>query len=258
MPTEDLGDPFLLILYLLKILVTHSCWFYALCLPIHKLFILVSFQFPKIIVPVMFQKGSFLLCSKKDRSCYVPKRIVLVSLQFPKCIAELFLLGSKKLRSKIDCSFLASLWSGLEKVLISPWLVTLLHICGVTPQSPISLVTPHNRRRLRIERRHLRIERRRLHIERQVFWVFHDDHNVFWCFTSGSQCFTRVSWCFTVFNVLWCLASRATIGGATATATADRLRDLDNVTGIGDNAAGIGDNSAEIGDDAAGIVNIAA
>ena len=31
-------------------------------------------------------------------------------------------------------------WAGLEKVLISPWLVTLLHICGVvpTPQSPIS------------------------------------------------------------------------------------------------------------------------
>ena len=30
--------------------------------------------------------------------------------------------------------------TGLEKVLISPWLVTLLHICGVTPtpQSPIS------------------------------------------------------------------------------------------------------------------------
>ena len=28
-PTEDLGDPFLLILCLLKILTTHSCRFYA-------------------------------------------------------------------------------------------------------------------------------------------------------------------------------------------------------------------------------------
>ena len=53
-------------------------------------------------------------------------------------------------------------------------------------------------------------------------------------------------------NVLWCLASRATIG------VADRLRDCDNAAGIGNNAAGIGNNSAEIGDDTAGIVDIAA
>ena len=59
--------------------------------------------------------------------------------------------------------------SGLEKVLISPRLVTLLHICGVipTPQSPISPVTPRDRRRRRAERRRLRIERRRLRIERR-------------------------------------------------------------------------------------------
>ena len=56
-------------------------------------------------------------------------------------------------------------------------------------------------------------------------------------------------------NVLWCLASRTTIGDRAA---ADRLRDRDNATGIGDNSAEIGDNSAEIGDDAAGIVDIAA
>ena len=44
-----------------------------------------------------------------------------------------------------------------------------------------------------------------------------------------------------------------------------RVRDRDNVAGIGDNAAGIGDNAAgigdnspEIGDDASGIFNIAA
>ena len=53
-------------------------------------------------------------------------------------------------------------------------------------------------------------------------------------------------------NVLWCLASRATIGAA------DRLRYRDNAAGIGDNSAEVGDNSAEIGDGAAGIVDIAA
>ena len=58
-------------------------------------------------------------------------------------------------------------------------------------------------------------------------------------------------------NVLWCVASRATIG--------DRLRDRDNAVGIGDNsteigdgATGIGDGAAGIGDGAAGIVDIAA
>ena len=58
-------------------------------------------------------------------------------------------------------------------------------------------------------------------------------------------------------NVLWCLASRATIDVATS-ATADRLKDRDNAAGIGDNSAEIGNNSAEIGDGAAGIVDIAA
>ena len=56
-------------------------------------------------------------------------------------------------------------------------------------------------------------------------------------------------------NVLMCLASCATIGDGAA---ADRLRDSDNVAGIGDNSAETGDNSAEIGDGAAGIVDIAA
>ena len=59
--------------------------------------------------------------------------------------------------------------------------------------------------------------------------------------------------CFMMFyyvnNVLWCLASHATIGA--------RLRDRDNAAGIGDNSAEIGDNSAEIGDGTAGIVDIA-
>ena len=65
-------------------------------------------------------------------------------------------------------------------------------------------------------------------------------------------------------NVLWCLASRATIGIG-ARGAADLLRDRDNAAGIGDNSAEVGNNSAEvggnsaeIGDGAAGIVDIAA
>ena len=48
-------------------------------------------------------------------------------------------------------------------------------------------------------------------------------------------------------NVLWCLACHSTIGDHAA---ADRLKDHDKATEIGD-------NSAEIGDGAAGIVDIA-
>ena len=54
------------------------------------------------------------------------------------------------------------------------------------------------------------------------------------------------------YYVLWCLASRATIGIGDR-ADANRLRDRDNLTGIGDNSAEIGDNSAEIGDNSAEI-----
>ena len=62
MPTEDLGDPFFLILCLLKILVTNSYQFYVYWRSWRfngDPFILVSFQFPKII---------FLLRSKKDHA----------------------------------------------------------------------------------------------------------------------------------------------------------------------------------------------
>ena len=64
---------------------------------------------------------------------------------------------------------------------------------------------PRDRRRRCPKRRRLPIERRRLRIERRyrrIEWrLFHD----------VSQCFK----CFMMFyNVLWCLASRATIGVA--------------------------------------------
>ena len=57
-------------------------------------------------------------------------------------------------------------------------------------------------------------------------------------------------------NVLWCLASRATIGIGDC-AAADRLRDRDKAGGIGANSAEISNNSEEIDDGAAGIVDIA-
>ena len=96
--------------------------------------------------------------------------------------------------------------------------------------APILPVSPH-------DRRHLHIERRYRHIEWQVFEcfmlfhnvlrVFHDVllvvHDVLLVVHDVSQCFTCVSWCFTMFNnVLWSLASRATIGVA-ALATAQPL-----------------------------------
>ena len=86
MPTEDLGNPFLLILCLLKIFATNSCWLNALCLPIGKLlFVLVSFQFPKIIVFFYIQK-SIVLVLLQVTKCIVPKNFVLVFLQFSKFI----------------------------------------------------------------------------------------------------------------------------------------------------------------------------
>ena len=125
--------------------------------------------------------------------------------------------------------------------------------------APISPVTPHDRRRRqserrrrRIERRRVRIEQRRLRIERRYYcieWrVFQDVLFVSWCFSSGSRCFTCFTCvsCFTMFNnVLWCLASRTTIGIA-ASAPGDHLRDRDNSAEIGDGAAGIVDITANV------------
>ena len=173
---------------------------------------------------------------------------------------------------------------GLEKVLISPWLVTLLHICRSYTNSaiagnsaPISSVTvpPRNRRRRRAERRRLRIQRRRLHIERRyrrIEWPPHDrrrrrpkrrrlhierryrriEWRLFLDVSQCFKCFVMFYWWFTMFykcfmmfyNVLWCLASRA--------------RRNDRRRRIGARTAIDRDNSAEIGDGAAGIVYIAA
>ena len=73
-----------------------------------------------------------------------------------------------------------------------------------------------------------------LRVFHDVLRVFHDVlrvfHDVLRVVHDVPQCFTCVSWCFTMFNdVLLCLASRATIDAA-ASATADHLRDRDNVT----------------------------
>ena len=107
MPTEDLGES----------MVTHSCCIQYSFIPIYKKnIVLVMLQFSKCILLVSFQKASFLFHSKKLLSCFVPKSFFLVSFQKAS-----FLFRSKKLlscfvpksflfRSKIDCSFLASLW----------------------------------------------------------------------------------------------------------------------------------------------------
>ena len=71
--------------------------------------------------------------------------------------------------------------AGLEKVPISPWLVTLLHICGVipTPQSPILPETPSWyswKLRASVDVSALMIERWYRRIE---WWVFHNVLRVF-------------------------------------------------------------------------------
>ena len=125
--------------------------------------------------------------------------------------------------------------SGLEKVPISPWLVTLLHICRIIP-TPQSSETPRRYRRTECrccwpsadvaDRVPILPHRAPISSHRMAsVRVFHNVltfKSVSWCFTNGSwcftmfhdvlQCFASVSW-FTMFNnVLCCLVSRATIG----------------------------------------------
>ena len=103
---------------------------------------------------------------------------------------------------------------------------------------PISPVTPRDRRRIRIQRRRLRIERRyrriewppsdrrrrcpkrrRLHIERRRLRIERRYRRIEWLlFHDVSQCFKCFMMIYNVLhvfhNVLWCLASRTTIGVA--------------------------------------------
>ena len=142
------------------------------------------------------------------------------------CLCCVFLLTGKRLNiQKVVCDLLRKLSSrntGLEKRL--PWLVTLLHICGVipTPQPP---ETPRQYRRklctsadfampsadvtaplispCRAPMSPSRVPLL-LHWMASV-WVFHDVSQSFksvsWCFTSGSCCFTSGSWWFVSFTM---------------------------------------------------------
>ena len=128
-----------------------------------------------------------------------------------------------------------SLATGLEKVLISPWLVTLLHICGVIP-TPQSLISPETPRRYRrylcaitdvnapsadvsassadiVASNNLRmiadVAASNADISTssadivasndECFMMFHNVLSVLWCFTSGSRCITMFYMCFMMF-----------------------------------------------------------
>ena len=149
--------------------------------------------------------------------------------------------------SRWDTTTLAAWDAGLEKVLISPWLVTLLHIYGVTPnpQLLISPETPHQPPILSHRMKSVRV----FH---DVLRVFHDVllviHNVLRCITMFFMCFMMFYYVQQCFMFSESRTDRCRRSGDRA--AAERLRDRDN-------AAGIGDNSAEIGDGATGIVDIA-
>ena len=83
----------------------------------------------------------------------------------------------------------------LEKVLISAWLVTLLHICGVipTPQSPLSPETP--RRCRRKVRASADVSASSADIIASNGECFVMSHNVLRVFHNVSQCFK----CFMMF-----------------------------------------------------------
>ena len=98
---------------------------------------------------------------------------------------------------------------------------------------------PCDGRHRHTKRRHLRIERRYRRIEWRVFGCFMMFHNVLRVFHDVLlvvhdallvvhdvlRCITMFYMCFMIFNnVLWCLASHATIGISDRTA-ADRFRD---------------------------------
>ena len=103
--------------------------------------------------------------------------------------------------------------SGLEKIPISPWLVTLLHICEVipTPQwwklrasADIALAwnispcrVPMSPSRAPISQQTSHREPILSHQMASVLSYFTMFKSVSQCFSSGSCCFSSGSWCFT-------------------------------------------------------------
>ena len=155
--------------------------------------------------------------------------------------------------------------AGLEKIPISPWSVTQLHICGVIP-TPQSQILPETARELQCCRSEHRccapsadVSALSANIVASngecsiVSWfsmIFHNVLKVLGCFISGSRCFMCVSRCFRIFYdsflmfyyVYQCFTMfsesrnnrHRRIGDRAA---ADHLRDRKNPAGIGDNAA---------------------
>ena len=110
-----------------------------------------------------------------------------------------------------------------KKIPISPWLITLLRICGVIP-TPISPETP----RWYCQKLHA-IAMNSLKV--QYAGMVRVVHDVLRVFQDVSQCFTSVSWCFTMFNnVLGCLVSRAMIGTCTIANNENTLNLFNSLT----------------------------
>ena len=120
----------------------------------------------------------------------------LLGFFVPTVLIFIFSLFLKFLTSSYLLAHISTLlFPGLDEMLLSPWLVTLLHICGVIPtlQSPKWMETPCRYRRS--GGRYRPIEWRVF----ECFMMFHNVLSVSWGFTSGSRCFTCVSRCITMF-----------------------------------------------------------
>ena len=132
-------------------------------------------------------------------------------------------------------SYLVQLCSGLEKVLVSPWLVTvrLSHICGVIP-SPETMCRYHH------------TEPSGKHRYRRIEWRVL--HNVSQCFQSVSWCFTSVLWCFTMLSETCNDQHRRPPQPGIA---------MPQGSAITQQGCRIGDSSTEIGDEFTGIIDIA-
>ena len=153
-------------------------------------------------------------------------------------------MGKQDIRASVQnilaCKYIAPMGTGLEKGPISPWLVTLLHICGLvrTPQSPISLGTPcqyHQKLRASADIATASADvavpsadvaalsgADIVALNGKCFMMFHNVlrvfhvlqvvhvllvvHDLLWCITMFYKCLMMF------YNVLRCLVSRATIG----------------------------------------------